>query len=151
MDEAKAHIKKEAVEKAKDSLSEGTLLLTNRQKLILLPDKSEFGWKTVEEYSQQGLAENEDDGNIRRAEERGEEALKSASTRKTAKQVSSGSALRVHVFLHREGGFFRVEVPGVASVTANTFLVAPPLITRQDREISSLLANLVIVAGPNTT
>ena len=80
MDEAKVHIKKEAVEKAKDSLSEGTLLLTNRQKLILLPDKSEFGCKTVEEYLQQGLAENEDDGNIRRAEERGEEALKSAST-----------------------------------------------------------------------
>ena len=104
LDEAKAHIKKEAVEKAKDSLSEGTLLLTNRQKLILLPDKSEFGWKTVEEYLQQGLAENEDDGNIRRAEERGEEALKSASTRKTAKQVSSGSALRVHVFLHRAIG-----------------------------------------------
>ena len=72
LDEAKAHIKKEAVEKAKDSLSEGTLLLTNRQKLILLPDKSDFGWKTVEEYLQQGLAENEDDGNIRRAEERGE-------------------------------------------------------------------------------
>ena len=80
LDEAKAHIKKEAVEKAKDSLSEGTLLLTNRQKLILLPDKSEFGWNTVEEYLQQGLAENEDDGKIRRAEERGEEALKSAST-----------------------------------------------------------------------
>lgn len=80
LDEAKAHIEKEAVEKAKDSLSEGTLLLINRQKLILLPDKSEFGWKTVEEYLQQGLAENEDDGKIRRAEERGEEALKSAST-----------------------------------------------------------------------
>ena len=104
MDEAKAHIEKEAVEKAKDSLSEGTLLLTNRQKLILLPDKSEFGWKTVEEYLQQGLAENEDDGNIRRAEERGEEALKSAYTRKTAKQFSSGSALRIHVFLHRTIG-----------------------------------------------
>ena len=80
MDEAKAHIKKEANEKANDSLSEGMLLLTNRQKLILLPDKSEFGWKTVEEYLQQGLAENEDGANIRRAEERGEEALKSAST-----------------------------------------------------------------------
>ena len=58
----------------------------------------------MEEYLQQGLAENEDDGNIRRAEERGEEALKSASTRKTAEQVSSGSALRVHVFLHRAIG-----------------------------------------------
>ena len=43
------------------------------------------------------------------------------------------------------------SVPGVAGVIANTFLVAPPLITRPDREISSLLADLVIAAGPNAT
>ena len=90
LEEAKTHLETNAVEKAKESLTEGTLLLTNRQKLILLADKSEFGWKTVEEYSQHELAEDEDDGKkIRRAEERAEKALKSASTRKTAKQVSS--------------------------------------------------------------
>ncbi|CAH3133401.1 unnamed protein product [Pocillopora meandrina] len=90
LEEAKTHLETNAVEKAKESLTEGTLLLTNRQKLILLADKSEFGWKTVEEYSQHELAEDEDDGKkIRRAGERAEKALKSASTRKTAKQVSS--------------------------------------------------------------
>ena len=81
LEEAKTHLETNAVEKAKESLTEGTLLLTNRQKLILLADKSEFGWKTVEEYSQHELAEDEDDGKkIRRAEERAEKALKSAST-----------------------------------------------------------------------
>ena len=89
LEEAKTHLETNAVEKAKESLTEGTLLLTNRQKLILLADKSEFGWKTVEEYSQHELAEDDDGKKIRRAEERAEEALKSASTRKTAKQVSS--------------------------------------------------------------
>ena len=90
LEEAKTHLETNAVEKAKELLTEGTLLLTNRQKLILLADKSEFGWKTVEEYSQHELAEDEDDGKkIRRAEERAEKALKSASTRKTAKQFSS--------------------------------------------------------------
>ena len=82
---AKIHLETNAVEKAKESLTEGTLLLTNRQKLILLADKSEFGWKTVEEYSQHELAEDEDDGKkIRRAEERAEKSSKSATTRKTA-------------------------------------------------------------------
>ena len=88
LEEAKTHLETNAVEKAKESLTEGTLLLTNRQKLILLADKSEFGWKTVEEYSQHELAEDDDGKKIRRAEERAEKALKSASTRKTAKQVS---------------------------------------------------------------
>ena len=52
LDGAKAHLEKNTVEKAKESISESTLLLTNRQKLILfkLANKSEFGWKTVEEY-----------------------------------------------------------------------------------------------------
>ena len=90
LEEAKAHLQTNAVEKAKESLTEGTLLRTNRQKLILLADKSEFGRKTVEEYSQHELTEDEDDGKkIRRGEERAEKALESATTRKKAKQVSS--------------------------------------------------------------
>ena len=42
LEEAKTHLETNAVEKAKESLIEGTLLLTNRQKLILLKDKSEL-------------------------------------------------------------------------------------------------------------
>ena len=80
LDDVKSHLEANAVDKAKASLSEGTSLLTERQKLILLADKSEFGWKTVEEYSQHELADDEADGKkIRRAEERAEKALKSAA------------------------------------------------------------------------
>ena len=56
LEEVKTHLETNVVEKAKESLTEGTLLLTNRQKLILLADKSESGWRTVEEYSQPARA-----------------------------------------------------------------------------------------------
>ena len=49
------------MDKAKEALVQGTHLLDERQKLILLADKSEFGWKTVEEYTQHELAEDEQD------------------------------------------------------------------------------------------
>ena len=52
-------------------------MLSERQKLILLANKSHFGWKTVEQYTQHELADNEEDGKkIRRAEERAKKALK---------------------------------------------------------------------------
>ena len=56
IDEAKSYLESNAVDKAKESLTEGTSLLTERQKLILLADKSEFDWKTVQEYTQHELA-----------------------------------------------------------------------------------------------
>ena len=90
LEEAKSHIEVNAVEKVKASLSEGTSLLSERQKLILLADKSEFGWKTVEEYTQHELADSEADGKkIRRAEERAEKALNSAASKKSVKRFIS--------------------------------------------------------------
>ena len=65
-------------------------MLSERQKLILLADKSDFGWKTVEQYTQHELADNEEDGKkIRRAEERAEKALKSDASKKPINQSSS--------------------------------------------------------------
>ena len=87
LEEGKSHLEVNAVEKVKASLSEGTSLLSERQKLILLADKSEFGWKTVEEYTQHELADSEADGKkIRRAEERAEKALKSVASKKSVKR-----------------------------------------------------------------
>ena len=80
IDEAKSYLESNAVDKAKESLNEGTSLLTERQKLILLADKSEFGWKTVQEYTQNELAEDDQDGkNIRRAGELAKKSLKSVA------------------------------------------------------------------------
>ena len=60
------------------------------QKLILLADKSEFGWKTVEEYTQHELVDSEADGKkIRRTEERAEKALNSAASKKPVKRSIS--------------------------------------------------------------
>ena len=58
-DDYKSHLK---------SISEGMTMLGERQKLFLLTDKSAFGWKTVTEYLQQELVDDEQDGKkIRRA------------------------------------------------------------------------------------
>lgn len=76
------------------------------------------------------MAEDEDDGKkIRRAEERAEKALKSATTRKTTKQVSS-------VFRPSSSRF----TP--PSQRASSGFLACPIV--------SLVVNLVI-GGPNLT
>lgn len=70
--------------------SEGTSLLSERQNLILLTDKSKFGWKTVKEYTQHELADSEADSKkIRGAEERAEKALSSAASKKLLKRSIS--------------------------------------------------------------
>ena len=61
LDDVKSHLDSNAVEKAKASLAEGTSLIPDGQKLILLADKSDFGWKTVDEYVQHELADTEED------------------------------------------------------------------------------------------
>ena len=50
---------RENFNKAKKDILEGTKLLNERQKLILLADQSKFGWGTVAEYTE--LAEDSDD------------------------------------------------------------------------------------------
>ena len=47
IDVAKLYLESNAIDKAKESLTEGTSLLTERQKLILLADKSEFGCSRI--------------------------------------------------------------------------------------------------------
>ena len=50
-----------AIEKAKEALQEGEQLITARQKLIRIADRSEFGWITVSEYEEDELADGSDD------------------------------------------------------------------------------------------
>ena len=50
-------------------LNEGKEQIEQRQKLILLADKSEYGWKTVSEYVDNELAVDEEDAKkIKKAE-----------------------------------------------------------------------------------
>ena len=46
---------------AKTAIDQGITLDKERQKLILLADKSQYGWKTVQEYLQHELADDSDD------------------------------------------------------------------------------------------
>jgi hypothetical protein len=56
---------------AKQSISEGIDLVKHRQKLIKLADSTEHGWRVVQEYENNPLAENSDDEKkIYRAEAR---------------------------------------------------------------------------------
>ena len=50
-----------SIEKAKEALKEGEALISARQKVIRIADRSEFGWATVEEYEEDELADNSDD------------------------------------------------------------------------------------------
>ena len=62
LDNAKSAAQKSQFEKVKSELDEGEKFLLERQfKHILLADKSESGWFTVEEYKKHDLAENSDD------------------------------------------------------------------------------------------
>lgn len=54
MEDAQAALEKRDLEKTKEALDKGMAL-------ILLADKSPFGWKTVLEYKQQDLADDEED------------------------------------------------------------------------------------------
>ena len=68
--------------KTKEHLEKGLSLLKERQKLILLADKSPYGWKTVLEYKHHDLAEDdEDEKRIYRAEARAARSSKRFAAR----------------------------------------------------------------------
>ena len=76
--------------KVKECLTEGTVLLANRQKLIKLADKSEYGWATIQEYVDDELADNEADAKkIKKAEKRAAERVKSIQEKKKKSLKSS--------------------------------------------------------------
>ena len=65
-------------------LNEGIELIDQRQKLILIADKSEYGWKTVGEYLDNELADNDQDAKkMKKAEKEAQRKL--AETRPLAK------------------------------------------------------------------
>ena len=75
------------LEITKEALDSGIALLQERQKLILLADKSLFGWKTVLEYKHHDLADDEEDEKkIHRAEPRAARAVKRSTSRTSQHQ-----------------------------------------------------------------
>ena len=60
-EQALTALKAKQYEKAKQELEEDAQLITKRQKVIKLADKSEFGWETVNEYLADDLASDDED------------------------------------------------------------------------------------------
>ena len=75
---ASSHLE-ELRQRATNEVTEGTELLTHRQKIIKFADRSELGWAVVDEYEDDDLAEDSDD------EKRMEKAERQAE-RKLAKR-----------------------------------------------------------------
>ena len=71
VEDAHSSLERKDLPKTKESLEKGMSLLKERQKLILLADKSPYGWKTVLEYKHRDLAEDDEyEKKIYRAEAR---------------------------------------------------------------------------------
>lgn len=93
LEETKAAAQANALDKVKDSLQKGEDLLKERQKHILLADKSEYGWSTVQEYKKSEIADDSDDEKkMFKAEARAKAHLKQSASR--SRTVASGFAAR---------------------------------------------------------
>ena len=60
VEDASSSLERKDLPKTKEHLEKGMSLLKERQKLILLADKSPYGWKTVLEYKHHDLAEDDE-------------------------------------------------------------------------------------------
>ena len=90
LDDAKSAAEKLQLDKVKADLDAGEKLLIERQKHILLADKSDSGWLTVEEYKKHDLADNSDDEKrIFSAERRARSTLSSLRKKKIASFTTS--------------------------------------------------------------
>lgn len=76
-----------AIEKAAAAVEEGEKLITDRNKLIRIADRSEHGWATVAEYEDDELAEDSDDEKkLFKAEARAGRKRRLAKGKATAKK-----------------------------------------------------------------
>jgi len=112
--EAQAHLSGD--ERAQEALIKGMKLLTERQKLIKIIDRSEFGWGVVAEYTTDELAEDSDN------EKRLEKAEKAAE-RKAAKRKRK----RVEPTAKTGKGRYNAQQPGPSgSAPVSAAMIYPP-------------------------
>ena len=95
VEDASSSLERKDLPKTKEHLEKGMSLLKERQKLIVLADKSPYGWKTVLEYKHHDLAEDdEDEKKIYRAEARAARTSKRFAARGSNSQRRGSSVAR---------------------------------------------------------
>ena len=95
VEDAHSSLERKDLPKTKEHLEKGMSLLKECQKLILLADKSPYGWKTVLEYKHHDLAEDdEDDKKIYRVEARAARTSKRFAARGSNSQRHGSSVAR---------------------------------------------------------
>ncbi len=97
-------LERSEITQAQEALQKGKLLLNERQKHILLADKPEFGWATVNEYKKHELADNsEDEKRIIKSELRAKAQRKQIRSNISSRrfgQKSEKEELRTTVFTY---------------------------------------------------
>ena len=103
------------IPKAKGELNKGISLLNNRQKIIKLTDKSEFGWATVQEYVCDDLADDEADASkIKKAEKRAAVKIKTLQEKKRKTSPKGSSSALSSSSASRVGGAFSSFPPATS-------------------------------------
>ena len=92
VEDAHSSLERKDLPKTKEHLEKGLSLLKERQKLILLADKSPYGWKTVLEYKHH--EDDEDEKKIYRAEARAARTSKRFAARGSNSQRRGSSVAR---------------------------------------------------------
>ena len=99
IDSAKSAAEKLQLEKVKTDFEVGEKLLVERQKYILLADKSEHGWSNVDKYKQHYLVDNSDGKKrvyVYRAERRACAAISSRKKKKPSPMAARKRPSPVH-------------------------------------------------------
>ena len=87
----KRPLEQSALDNAKRAVDEGPRLISERQKLIKIADRSEYGWGVVAEYQADGLASGSDDE--RKLEKAELAAEKKVMKRKKSTRMSNGGTM----------------------------------------------------------
>ena len=111
-----------AVTRAKAALQEGAALLTERQKLIKIADRSANGWSVVAEYTADELAEDSDD---EKQIEKAEKAAKRKAGLKRKKKQQPSQTGGPSVRSHRFPPYLRGRVAGIILACIITLLLSP--------------------------
>ena len=108
----KSSLEQHKFENVKTSLEQGEVLLKERQKHILLADKSPSGWATVAEYKRNELAENSDDEKkMYKAEARAKAQLKQAKQKSSSMNPRSNSRRPRHLITSEPSSSIQGQKP----------------------------------------